>query len=355
MKKFKALLITDRVIDPKQSSGFRWRVRALRSWLEEAGFEVLHQPVTKAQLPSAARRLLATVLSVGRLREQANEFDFVLLYGLNAPHMVWLTRRLASHGAVVLDLGDSLALWAQATPWRAQPFFRLKTWMAARLLPKDDERITCSYIASRDAHADSSAGLHNSSIVIPITSPTGLGDMEQYVGPPRRIVVAADLGSPPNRQAFLWFEDAVRSGELDLRIPVEIYGPVKPDHELPEGIMFKGWAPRLGDIYEGQTGVFAPTIRGAGVQGKYLEAVAAGRPVVVGRQPAEAIPPYEGALLFESRRELVSQIDVLQTFARPLSPGSMTTAPASSLERSVAVVRGLASRRRARANRGSVD
>jgi hypothetical protein len=348
MTELRALLITDRVIDSQRSPGFRWRIRLLQSWLQEAGFDVVHQPVTAAPLPSVARRFVATMSSVRSLRRQADEFDLVVVHAMNAPHMVWLAQRLGQHGAVILDVCDSLAIWAQAVPWRVQPFFRFKIWLAGLLLRSGSNRMTCSYITFRDAKADTLARPSQSSIVIPSTNPNGLGHLEKYVGPPVRLVIAADLGGLQNVEALSWFEDAVKSGGLQLRIPVEIYGPVEPDHQLPEGIVYMGWAPQLHDIYEGQTAVFAPTVRGAGIQGKYLEAVAAGRPVVVGRQPAEAIPAYIGALPFASRSELVTQLNALQSFAKPLDPGATAVAPESELERGLAVVRVLASSRRGR-------
>jgi hypothetical protein len=348
MAELRALLVTDRAIDSQRDPGFRWRIRSLQSWLQEAGFDVTHQPLTAAPLPSVARRFVATVRSVRSLRRQADEFDLVVLHAVNAPHMVWLTQRVGQHGAVILDLCDSLALWAEAVPWRVQPFFRFKNWLAGLLLRTGSGRITSSYVTFRDAKADTLARPSQSSIVIPSTNPNGLGHLEEYVGPPVRLVIAADLGAPQNIEALSWFEDAVQSGELQLRIPVEIYGPVGPDHELPEGIVYVGWAPHLRDIYEGQTAVFAPTVRGAGIQGKYLEAVAAGRPVVVGRQPAEAIPGYPGALPFASRSELVTQLDALQDFALRLNAGSMAIAPESELQRGLAVVQAIASSRRGR-------
>jgi hypothetical protein len=153
----------------------------------------------------------------------------------------------------------------------------------------------------------------------------------------------ADVTAPQNLEALSWFWDAVRSGELKLRIPIEIYGPVAPDHELSDGIVYMGWAPCLRDIYDGQTAVFAPTVSGAGIQGKYLEAATAGRPVVVGRHAAESIPGYTGALPFASRSELVTQLNALERFAIPLKPEVVALAPESEVRRSVAVVNAIAS------------
>ena len=321
----------------------------MKSWLEEAGFDVVHHPVTAAPLPSIARRFIATTRSVRSLRRHAEEFDLVVIHAMNAPHMVWLSRRLEQHGAVVLDLCDSLTLWEKAVPWRDQPFFRFKNLLAGWLLGTGTGRIVCSYLTIRDVRADiATRPPSQCSIVIPISKPSGLDGLEPFVGPPVRMVIAADLASPQNIEALQWFEDAVRSGELQMRVPVEIYGPVGPDHDLPDGVAYVGWASQLSDIYKGQTAVFAPTVRGAGVQGKYLEAVVAGRPVVVGQQPAEAIPEYAGALPFETRSELVAQLNALQAFAIPLAPGSTDLAPASELKRGLEIVQDLASIRRGR-------
>lgn len=343
MTALRALLITDRIIDSRRSTGFRWRVSSLQLWLETAGFEVVHQPVAGTPSPSMARRFVATLWSVRRLRKQAEGFDLVVLHAMNAPHMVWLAQRLKRHGAVVLDPCDSLALWAEAYSWRARPFLKFKIWLAQLLIRTSPEPITCSYVTLRDANADKRAGVAASPIVILSTYPDDLGDLEPYVGPPVRIVMPADLTAPQNLEALSWFWDAVRSGELKLGIPVEIYGPVAPDHKLSEGIVYLGWAPRLRDIYDGQTAVFAPTVSGAGIQGKYLEAVTAGRPVVVGRHAAESIPGYSGALPFASQSELVSQLNALERFAIPLKPVPVALAPESEVRRSITVVRAIAS------------
>jgi hypothetical protein len=314
-------------------------------WLEEAGFEVVHVPVTPKPLPSIATRFAATIRSARAIRRQAQEFDVVVLHAMNAPHMVWLSRRLRRHGAVVLDLCDSLTLWSQAVPWRVDPFFRFKNLLAGWLVRVGRANPTCSYVTFRDAQTDKSAGICGSPIVILSTNPSGLDDLERYVGPPTRVVIPADLVASQNAEALGWFEDAVRMGELQLRVPVEVYGPVAPTRDLPDGVEYKGWAPRLRDIYEGQTAVFAPTVRGAGIQGKYLEAVVAGRPVAVGRQPAEAIPDYSGALPYASRQELIAQFHALQCFSAPLNPGAVALAPASELELGVTAVRAMAQNR----------
>ncbi|MGV0795688.1 glycosyltransferase [Mycolicibacterium elephantis] len=160
--------------------------------------------------------------------------------------------------------------------------------------------------------------------------------------------MAADLIAPQNVQAINWLWTAVQEGEVDIRIPFEIYGPVAPDQTLPEGFIYMGWAPRLRDIYEGQTAVFAPTVWGAGIQGKYLEAVVAGRPVVVGQHAASSIPGYVGTLPFGSRSELAKQLSALQEFTMAIKPGKVELASESEVRRSVALVKTLAESRRAR-------
>jgi glycosyl transferase family 1 len=348
MTALRALHITDRVYESERSPGLRLRFLSLQHWLQEAGFEVVHQPLTTTPGTSIARRLIAAIRSVRSLRRKANEFDLVVLQGINAPHMIWLSQRLERHGAVILDLCDSLALWAQAYHWRVDAFVRFKIWLSGLLLRVGRDGVTCSYTTARDAKADTLAGLSTTPIVIANAYPPGLDDLEPYVGPPVRMVMAADLIAPQNLKALSWFWSAVRTGELELRIPLEIYGPVAPDDELPTGIAYMGWAPRLRDIYDGQTAVFAPTVWGAGIQNKYLEAVLAGRPVVVGRHAAESIPGYTGTLPFASRSELITQLNALQDFAVPLDPGAVVLATESEIRHSLAVVEAMTSSRRER-------
>jgi hypothetical protein len=348
MTALRSLLITDRVFEPERSPGLRLRFLSLQSWLQEAGFEVVHQPLTTTPMASIAGRFIATIRSVRSVRRKSSEFDLVVLQGINAPHMIWLSQRLKRHGAVILDLCDSLALWAQAYHWREASFVRLKILLAGLLLRVGRDGVTCSYVTARDAQADTLAGLSTTPIVIANMYPPGLDDLEPYVGPPVRIVMATDLSAPQNLKALSWFWSAVRTGELELAIPLEIYGPVAPEDELPKGITYMGWAPRLRDIYDGQTAVFAPTVWGAGIQNKYLEAVLAGRPVVVGRHAAESIPGYTGTLPFASRSELIAQLKALQGFAIPLNPGAVALAPESQIRHGFAVVESMTLSRRYR-------
>ena len=97
---------------------------------------------------------------------------------------------------------------------------------------------------------------------------------------------------------------AVQLGELP---PIEVYGHQSTAAPLPEGLQFRGWADSLSDVYAGDTGVIVTNAVGSGVPNKYLEAIAARRPVLaqadvehargrdqdmvyVWRQPQELIP-----------------------------------------------------------------
>lgn len=341
-----ALLITDRAVDERYFPGFRWRVHSLRTWLQDAGFDVTHRPLTAATIPSVSERLIATMSSAGALARQAKGFDLVVVHGIAVPHTVWLAQRLSrKHDAVVLDACDSFVLWAGAYTWRTHPFSRLKVWLA-RVLLRSSRPLRCSYVTARDAVTDERAGLTGDSVVIPNSVPSELGNLASYSGPPTRIVVPTDFYCPHNAEAFGWFEDAVRKGELTLRVPVEVYGPGEPDHNLPPGVTYNGWSPELRTIYEGQTAVFAPNVRASGLQGKYLESVAAGRPVAIGRQPSEALAPYAGALTYDSRAELVAALNALQDFETPLKAGSSAAAPESVLQRGRRVIDEVVARRR---------
>ena len=257
--------------------------------------------------------------------------------------MIWLSRRLSVHGEVIVDLCDSGKIWAAAVSWSADPFFRLKLWVSSRLLRTRRTNLILSYVTARDAVADLPT---HPSIVVANNYPSYLGDLEEFTGPPERIVIAADLAAVQNREGMNWFEAAVRSGELTLRIPVEIYGPTEPVHALPPNVEYRGWAPNIRSIYEGQTAVFAPTVRGAGIQNKYLEAVSAGRPVVIGKQPSEAIPSYTGTLPFESKTQLVKQLTLLQEFSSPIVRDETCLVSRDEAEWGAAVLSAVASRRR---------
>lgn len=342
----RALIITDRMLDEQRSPGFRLRVGSLENWLHQAGFDVEHRAISTDHQPSVGRRLVATVKASRRWKVAADDFDVIVVHAMNAPHMIWFARALRQHDAVVLDMCDSLTLWSKAVTWRGGPFFRLKNVIAKRLISSGCDGMICSYATFRDVQVEASLRPSQSSVAILNSKPSGLDALAPFVGPPTRIVIPADVSAVQNLEALKWFEDAVWSGELQLDLPVELYGPVAPTRRLPLGVVYKGWAPRLRDIYDGQTAVFAPTVRAAGIQNKYLEAVIAGRPVVVGRQPAESIPGYEGALPFASRAELVKQLDLLQHFATPLLGGNGDMAPDSEVQRAVSIVTAAARRRR---------
>lgn len=346
MSQLRALLLTDRTLDERRSPGFRWRVRSVQSWLEGANFDVELAAVTEDESASILHRLIATVRSVRRIRNKCDSYDIVFVHALNAPHMVWLSLMIKRHGAVVVDLCDSLVLWEEAVSFGAQPFFRVKVLLSKFLVRRCSESVTYSYVTARDAAADELIVRSDKSITVVNRIPDGLDNLNPYHGPPRRLVIAADLSSFQNIEAMVWFEDAISSKELEMLIPVEVYGPDAPSRKLPDGVVYKGWATHLRDIYLGQTAVFAPTVRGAGLQNKYLEAVVAGRPVVIGMQPAGAIPGYTGALPFETKQELIAQLKFVQKLCVPLSAGHVVSISTAENERSLLVLNALAACRR---------
>ena len=311
----RAAIVVDRAPRAAQDPGFQLRFQSVRSWLEADGFDVDVIVLTRGSdgSPSASLRARAAVFPPAGVKRLPESHEVVVVLALAAPHMILLARRLVRSERTVIDLCDSVVLTERGSVRRRD----FRSWLKSRVSRLALTRLSTiriAYISDRDAEADRSLNRSRRVTILPQSVPLGLSELEDYVGPPRRIVVPADFSAPHNRVAFRWFLEGVRSGELVLKVPVELYGPHAPDEELPPGISFRGWAPALPDVYRGETAVFAPNVEAAGIQNKLWEAVHAGRPVLVGARAAGTFAARYGVITFESQVDLAAKFEALQEF-----------------------------------------
>jgi glycosyltransferase involved in cell wall biosynthesis len=111
----------------------------------------------------------------------------------------------------------------------------------------------------------------------------------------------ADWVYPPNRESYQWFvrEVAPRLSD-DVLARVRTFGAGdprtigrdEPVWQRARRLMeHAGFVDSLGDVYEGARGIIAPVVRGAGVNNKVLEPLAAGRTVVTTTTGTRGLPP----------------------------------------------------------------
>jgi glycosyltransferase involved in cell wall biosynthesis len=100
----------------------------------------------------------------------------------------------------------------------------------------------------------------------------------------------ADWTYAPNRESFVWFTEHVASHlSDDVLARVRTFGAGQPPRKgahhvgwdrVPRLVEHAGFVDPLSAVYPGARAVIAPVVRGAGVNNKVLEPLAAGRPVV---------------------------------------------------------------------------
>lgn len=96
-------------------------------------------------------------------------------------------------------------------------------------------------------------------------------------------VFAANFGYGPNIEGLDWLVDKVWPNVMS-DVELVLFGPTPPRRQLPRGVRWEGFAPRLASVYETAAVVVAPIHRGAGIKNKVIEGVAAARPVVTTSQ-----------------------------------------------------------------------
>ncbi len=316
----------DRLVE---SPGIEARVRSLAAWVQASGVEASIVSIA----PGASRRgrALSVLRPAARLAAGVPAADLVVLVGLNAPHMTLLALRLAGRRRVLLDVCDSTLDTARIALRSRIPLQVLKSLLqvvlvgAAALL----RGVPVAYVAEKDRDHDRRLLRHRPRVLVPQVVDDALAGLGDYVGPPERIVVAADYSAYHNREGMRLLVDAVADGSLQLEVPVELYGPQAPDLALPDGVVYRGFVPQKTDIYRGQTAVFVPNLAEAGQQNKLLEALRAGRPVLAGQAVAVDLADGETVATYADADELRDQMRRLQV--RRLPPGRRFPEPVGAV------------------------
>jgi glycosyltransferase involved in cell wall biosynthesis len=111
----------------------------------------------------------------------------------------------------------------------------------------------------------------------------------------------ADWTYPPNRDSLRWFvEEVTPHLPDDVLGRVTLFGAGDPWTVDADGralermrslVPFSGFVDRLEDVYTGARAVIAPVTRGAGVNNKVLEPLAAGRQLVTTGVGTRGLPP----------------------------------------------------------------
>ena len=299
--------------EPRQqppAPGREIRISRLRSWITDDP-DVDVEDVTIEEPPGAASKLARVRAAARLVRSGALDgYDVIVVAGFGSAHMLWASWFLSRRHRVVLDVCDSV--WLSLTSstrhraWGSAAGYVVALWT----LGLASRRTRLVYISEKDVAADRwLTGAARSTVVSPSIVPDLL-ELRAYKGPPQRIVVPADLRSYHNSVGFQWLGDLL-SGGLDVGVPIEVYGPAADGLTLPPGVRHMGWAPRLSDVYDGETAVFAPNLAPQGVQNKVWEAMCAGRPVLVGDRAAGAFAARPNVLTYSSRDDLAAALRAL--------------------------------------------
>lgn len=245
----------------------------------------------------AAARLALT----SSFRSRVRMADVVLMGDVFCLPMMPVLRRTGR--PTVVDLVDS--------PYRlvgAAPRGTAGEWMTAMaqvaqlrpvmqvLLPMADG---VTYISAEDRDADAARvrALPPASVV-PNGVQSDLFDVA-LTTPPAGGYLAwlADWTYAPNRESYAWFVDQV-APQLpdDVLARVRTFGAGDPrrsrnaDDRAHRLVAHAGFVDPLSAVYDGARGIVAPVVRGAGVNNKVLEPLAAGRPVVTTRVGTRGLP-----------------------------------------------------------------
>lgn len=252
---------------------------------------------------SAAHSVLAVVRHP--FREALAAADVVLLGDVFCLPGVPVIRR--QRVPIVLDLVDSPYRLVGSAPRSTVPQRVSAMAGAAQLLPVMQllyplvDAVT--YISDDDARWDAARVRRN-----PLTRvvPNGIeGSLfELELGPPPEdgyIAWLADWTYAPNRDSLRWFVEEVAPLLPDTVLArIVLFGAGNPwsvpaDSRALERVhsrvRFAGFVDRLADVYSGARMVIAPVTRGAGVNNKVLEPLAAGRQLVTTSVGTRGLPP----------------------------------------------------------------
>jgi glycosyltransferase involved in cell wall biosynthesis len=296
------LIVCDR--DPGNSPpGQARRVESLRSHFSDLAPSVDVRAVSSGA--SGMLRRSASALLVG-LTLRSLPGRVVVVSGLGAPHMLLLATLTALRMRTFFDACDS---WLMQLDVRKADNARLLPIKAGIWLMHLHTRIELvTYISERDREADRRI-LRAPSAVVRQSSPQELLSLARFSGPVRRVVVAADFTSFHNTEGA---EIALRVlGKLaggNSAAKFHLYGRIPDSLVVPQGIVVEGWAETLSEIYAGQTAVLVTNRFGSGVPNKVVEAIAAGRPLLLHKSLDYLDLDGADVHFFESEQQLVDII-----------------------------------------------
>lgn len=285
-------------------TGGRLRRDNVLAALARRGHEIDRLDLTAR--PGAASAVEGARLAMaGRLRRRAERADVVLLGDVFCLPMLPALRRAGR--PVVVDLVDSPYRLVRAAP-RASVRERLvAASQSAQLLPVMQALLPMAdgvtYISVEDEEVDLAAvrripptgivpnGVHTDLFDVPLTPPPAAGYLAWL----------ADWTYPPNRESFAWFARTVAPELSDehlarLRLfgagdPSAALGREPADQRMRRLVGHAGFVDPLSAVYEGARAVVAPVVRGAGLNNKVLEPLAAGRSVITTEVGSRGMPP----------------------------------------------------------------
>jgi glycosyltransferase involved in cell wall biosynthesis len=285
-------------------TGGRLRRDNLLAALAARGHSITRFDVPSRPGPRSAARSI-TVAARRRFREALAGSDVVLLGDVFCLPTVPVIRR--SGVPIVLDLVDSPYRLVGSAP-RESLLQKLSALAgSAQLLPVMNllyplvDAVT--YISGDDASWDAARVCRSPPThVVPNGIAAPLFELE-LDRPPDDGYIAwlADWTYAPNRDSLRWFVEEVAPHLPDAVLArITLFGAGDPWTVHADGsalerlrslIVFAGFVDRLADVYSGARAVVAPVTRGAGVNNKVLEPLAAGRQLVTTGVGTRGLPP----------------------------------------------------------------
>lgn len=286
------------------ATGSARRLHHIERWFTSMGLQVTHQAVNENKDAALGRRgRLQAVRNFVRMATVTvpNSNSLTVVAGLGVPHMLKVANGMARSRRVIFDACDSWSLQARYRARTSPMGVVIPIW--GGLVQAQAKGIGVSYISKRDADADAALNRRAEVFVIPPVAPLELADLAPVQFPLERIVILGDFNSYHNSRGLRIIARALELLPSETAIRFEAFGPNPPPAFMP--IKYKGWAPNLASIYEGNTGVLVTNVVGSGVPNKILEGIASGRPMFAHSAIAERFPEAN-IFRFDTPLELAS-------------------------------------------------
>lgn len=285
----------------QSSTGVSRRIYHLEQWFSARGLRIKYEAINSPTDNRGRRSRWRSARRYAMAARPAEPNTLTVVVGLGGPQMLEMALTLSQSRRVLFDACDS---------WILQARYRVLHDALGTLSPIlgaigqfRARGLRVSYISDRDARADTVISGGADVIVIPPISPPELSRLQPVKWPLQRIVLLADFNSYHNMRGMKIIGEALQLVPASVARLVEAYGPTPPPAEFM--IAYKGWAPNLQTIYEGDTGVLVTNVHGSGIPNKILEAMNSGRPMVAHATMARRFPQAH-ILPYRSARELAA-------------------------------------------------